>query len=107
MNDTLKIVGKSKVDSQGRVNLAGLFYPEFPKEVVVSIDSEMEMIEITPATEDEPKFGTRLQIDDKKRLVIPKWIREEFSEKAELLLIQADQKKYLSVKTGNLLPKET
>ena len=100
------IVGKAKVDKQGRINVNGLFRQDkMPKQVVIAIDVENEMIEVFLNENEAQDFGVVQTIDAKSRLSLPNWLREEIGENKELFLIIDGNKKYISIKTGNVLPK--
>ena len=99
------ISGKTKVDSQGRVNLNGLFRSDkMPKQVVLVVDVEKEMI-LVMDEDKAPDFGVVQKIDKKSRLIIPEWIREEVGNAKEFFLVIDEDKKYISPKTGDILPK--
>ena len=99
------IVGKTQADKQNRVSISGLYrQDQIPTEIVLVIDFEREAIRILEASE-APNFGIRQKINGKPRLFIPKWMMEEAGNNRDFFLIIDGDKKYLSPKTGNVLPK--
>ena len=100
------ITGKAKIDSQGRINVGNLFQQgKMPSQIILVVDVEQEQILILDAGEKDYGFGGIPQkIDSKNRLIIPKWILEEIGGYKEVFLVDEDGEKYISVKTGNILP---
>ena len=95
------VLGESRIDSQGRTIIAELFGNQKPSEVVLAIDIDKEMIAIIPVSK-APDFGTKTPVDDKNRIVIPKWMRSQLGVN-EVYLVYDNGTHYLSPKTGNLL----
>ena len=98
-------VGIGKIDQQGRILIGDLFRggADTPKNVQLVIDIDREMIEIIPEDDAERKYGKPSILDEKGRVVIPKWIREELDERNEFLFIIDDNRLFLSPKTGKII----
>lgn len=96
------IVGKSKLDDQGRVNISS-FYRDKPEKVVIFIDVNMVMIEVIGADElIVSAVGKPSKLDEKGRVVLPDWIIDEIGEDAVLyLILDDDGRRYLSPKVGD------
>ena len=98
------IIGVSKIDKQGRVLITGLFGKKEVKRVLAVVDVGYESILLLPLEDDqEIEFGIPLTIDEKNRLIIPKWMRAEIPGITELSLMIDNDKHYLSPKTGSIL----
>ncbi len=100
------IIGKVKADCQGRINVSNLFKGQTPKQVVLVVDVEQEQILILN-TDEKCDFGAIQTIDEKNRLILPKWILEEVGNYREFFLVVENGKKYISPKTGDILPKQS
>ena len=98
------IVNKVKADNDGRIVITGLFgYGKVPKKVVLVVDGEKgQIIVMTP--EEAPDFGIVSNVENKNRVVLPRWMLEETATRDFLLIIDDDGKKYISPKNGNVLP---
>lgn len=97
------IIGINDVDKNGRVNVSGLFGAEKVENVILAVDVGTEQVEVILA-EKNPGFGIPQKIDDKNRLVLPKWIRKELGNCAEVCLVVHDDRRFLSPKTGSIIP---
>ena len=103
----LMIIGKTKMDSQGRVNLSGMWHEKMPEEVILVVNPEWEMIEILDDLEGRD-YCDRFNVDVKGRLCIPKWIRDELDGQTDLFLIidkdaEGVMHRLISPKTGKIL----
>ena len=96
--------GKGVVDKQGRINISGLFDGN-PKQIVPVVDINSEMVQLIPVDNYDNKlnFGIPVNVDDKNRIVLPKWIRDELEEAIELLFIIDGEKRLLSPRTGSII----
>ena len=95
------VLGESHIDRQGRVIIAEFFGNQKPREVVLAVNVDKEMIVVIPASK-APDFGTKTPVDDKNRIIIPKWMRSQLGVN-EVYLIYDDGAHYISPKTGDLL----
>ncbi len=102
------IVGTTEMDGQGRININGLFGNKDIHSVVVMIDPEEEAILLQPILDDLEEaniaYGVPSKIDDKNRLTIPKWIRDELGTTTKFSLVYNDGDYYIFPKTGSLIP---
>ena len=97
----MKIIDKVHPDKYGRITLSNVGVESFDG-IKLFINPESEMIEVFNAKDFE--FGQRLELDQARRLTIPKWLREEIGEKDLFLLVDEDENHiFLSVKTGDVL----
>ena len=96
------IIGKTKLDDQGRANISS-FYQDRPEKVVLFIDVNMVMIEVIGADESiVSAAGKRSKLDEKGRVVLPDWIVDEVGEDAVLyLVLDDDGRRYLLPKVGD------
>ena len=90
------IIGSTKVDKYGRVLLSGLIdHKETPK-VIAVIDtaySDLKFgiaIALFPSDEDDD-FGLPITVDDKNRVVLPRWIRDELGSKTQKVYLAVDK----------------
>ena len=100
------IIGVTKIDKQGRVLISGLFGEEKISKVIVAVDVESESIILLPADKGS-NFGIPINVDDKNRIFLPKWIRDELESVEELTLVVDGDNHYLMPKTGSVLPYQT
>lgn len=102
----LYIVGAADITSQGRIVITGLF-KEHIDQVCLVVDVAAEMILVIPIQDDNPNdFGFIQPVDEKNRLIIPKWIIKELGNCGKLFFVIDGDKHYLSPKTGPILPTE-
>ena len=86
------ITGSSHIDSQRRTKLTGLF-KELPERVTLTLDlNDRSIVQVFPG---EKYFGESLKIDDKGRLIIPKWIFEFFPSTNKVLFLSDGKNHYL------------
>lgn len=99
------IISVNNLDKAGRVNVNGLFGAEKVENVVLAVDVGIEQIEVVPVSADEkPAFGVIQKIDEKNRLVLPLWIRNELQGCKKICLVAEDDRRFLSPKTGSIIP---
>ena len=96
----MRCVGIEESDRQGRILISNLF-DNTPNSVQIVIDIDREMIEIIPK-DTAGEYGKLSQVDEKGRIIIPKWIRDELDGKNKFLLIIDDNRLFLSPKTGKI-----
>ncbi|MBO7132129.1 AbrB/MazE/SpoVT family DNA-binding domain-containing protein [Candidatus Saccharibacteria bacterium] len=101
------IYGKTHIDKNDRILLSGFFAPEeLPGKIVLVVDAGMEMITVIKA-EEKPELGTAIPVDEKGRVTLPKWLREELkpslNDENELFFVYDGGKRYISPKTGDIL----
>ncbi len=97
------IISVNDVDKSGRVNVSGLFGAEKVENVILAVDVGTEQIEVIPADKN-PAFGIPQKIDDKNRLVLPKWLCKELGDCARICLVVDGDRRFLSPKTGSIIP---
>ncbi len=86
------ITGSSHIDSQHRTKLTGLF-KELPGKVTLALSlNDHSIVQVFPGEKD---FGKSLKIDNKGRLIIPKWIFEFFPSTNQVLLLSDGKNHYL------------
>ena len=93
------IVRKSLLDFQNRIVITELF-EKMPEEVRLAVDFEKKQIVIL---DEDRKIGTKLLIDKKNRLAIPKWIIEEVGDCKEFLLIIDGNRRLILPKKGDII----
>ncbi len=96
------IIGINDVDKNGRVNVSGLFGAEKVENVILAVDVGTEQVEVILA-EKNPGFGIPQKIDDKNRLVLPKWLCRELGDSARICLVVDGDRRFLSPKTGSII----
>ncbi len=107
----MHIIAINGVDKSGRVNVNGLFGAKKVETVVLAVDVETEMIEVIPIDEELTElssgtplpFGIPQKIDDKNRLVLPMWLRDELAGCKNLCLIVDGDRRFLSPRTGSII----
>lgn len=101
------IYGKTAIDKNGRILLSDFFSSEeLPKKVALAVDVKLRQIVVLESNK-RPEFGASIPLDEKNRIIIPKWLREELepslNEKKELFFVYDEGKRYLSPKSDNIL----
>lgn len=96
------IIAINDVDKSGRVNVNGLFGAKKVENVVLAVDVDTEQIEVIPV-DGEPAFGVVQKIDDKNRLILPTWVRNELGDSRKLCLVIHDERRFLSPRTGSVI----
>lgn len=88
------IVDCLKIDKQGRIHITSLF-EQVPEKVVCLINSETKELEII----DFKKFNGKDKetyyrcVDGKKRVFLPKWIRDQSKTSAIYVAVNENSKK--------------
>ena len=102
------IVGTTEMDSQGRINVNRLFGNKKIQNAIVTIDPEEEAILLHPILDNleeaDIAFGIPSKIDDKNRLTIPKWVRNELGTTTKFSLVYNNGNYYIFPRTGSLIP---
>ena len=102
------IVGTTEIDRQGRINISGLFGSRKVRKVVVAIDPGEEAILLKPIPEGSEEAdidsGVPSKIDDKNRIIVPKWVRDELGTTTKFSLVYNNGDYYIFPKTGSLIP---
>ena len=100
------IVSQQSLDNQGRINIGNL-YESNPAQIVVAVEAETKRILFfTP--EQAQGWGVVQNVDNKSRIVLPKWLREELGEDARLNLVietaeNGEIRRYAKLKTNSIL----
>ena len=100
------IVSQQSLDSQGRIGVGSL-YENNPAQIVVAVEAETKRI-LFLNPEQAQGWGIKQTVDNKGRIVLPKWLREELGEDARLNLVietaeNGEIRRYAKLKTNSIL----